>query len=260
MEWKSLSKSEALRITEAWQRMDKKSFDKMVLNWETDINTELDDEYKALRSEVIMAKKSVDEIVGNDENYKLKKNYYTDLFFGRKLYEVLKNYDFGVRMASNDQVWIYLCVKVFPDIVHKRYAGATKKKSTGETVNLNVNEERFWKTKRRIYLKVLWWYIFLSLQLDQNGSEDLDATVNVLKNNSTDEIVQIVERSGSAGYRVDVYRHIMKYYAENRDRYDNKRFRQVMALNTAKTQVIEPELMIGGVNSYVKELFDYFDK
>ena len=260
MEWKVLSKSEASRITGSWQQMEKKSFDEMIENCETSISDELNDEYKALRAEVLDAKKNVDQLIVNDTNYKLKKDYYTDLLFGRKFYEILRKYNFGVRMASNDQVWIYFCVKVFPDIVHKRYTGSKKKKDTGETIELNVNEERFWQTRRRIYLKVLWWYIYLSLQFDKDGNEDLDGTVHILMNNSTDEIVQIVERSGSAGYRVDVYRYIMKYYSENRDRYDNIRFRQVMVLNTAKTQIIEPDLMLGGVKTYVKELFEYFDE
>ena len=156
-------------------------------------------------------------------------------------------------------MWIYLCVKVFPDLIHNRYPGHKLKTELG-VIQRNINEERFWKTRRRIYLKVLWWYVYLSLQFSEDGREDLSKTYEVLKDNSTDEIVQIVERSGSAGYRVDVYRALMKYYADNRDRYDNKRFRQVMVLNTAKTQIVEPLLMAGGIEEYIKELFEYFDE
>ena len=147
---------------------------------------------------------------------------------------------------------------VFPDLVHSRYPGAVKKSADGTAEKINVNEERFWKTRRRIYLKVLWWYIYLSVQTDDNGNEDLDRTVDILKDNSTDEIVQIVERSGTAGYRVDLYRAMMKYYSLHRDIYDNKKFRQVMVLNTARSQIIEPSLMDGGVQTYVRELFEYF--
>ena len=56
---------------------------------------------------------------------------------------------------------------------------------------------------------------------------------------------------------MDVYREIMKYYSANRDKYDNTKFRQVMVLNTAKTQVVEPDLIEGGVYVYVKELFEF---
>ena len=52
----------------------------------------------------------------------------------------------------------------------------------------------------------------------------------------------------------------MKFYANNRDKYDNKIFRQVMVLNTAKTQIVEPLLMTGGIETYVRELFEYFEK
>ena len=154
---------------------------------------------------------------------------------------------------------MYLCVNVFPDIVHQRYPGS-KIKTKEEVKDLNVNEDRFWKSKRRIYLKVLWWYIYLSLQFDKNEKEDFNLTYKILLNNTTDEVVQLVERAGSAGYRVDVCREIMNYYYLNRDKYDNKTFRKVMVLNTARTKVVEPLLVHGGFKAYVKELFDYFDE
>ena len=98
------------------------------------------------------------------------------------------------------------------------------------------------------------------MQTKEDGTEDLEKTFIILSGNSTDEIVQIVERSGPAGYRIDVYRELMRFYAENRDKYDNKIFRQVMVLNTAKTQIVEPLLMTGGIETYVRELFEYFKK
>ena len=33
-----------------------------------------------------------------------------------------------------------------------------------------------------------------------------------------------------------------------------------MVLNTARAQVVEPLLVRGGVKTYVKELFEYFDE
>ena len=231
----------------------------MVMEWPATIPQKLNDDYRQLRKDVMQAYTSAREAVLNDANAGTKKEYYTDLRFALNFYDVLKKYDFSLRMASNDQVWIYLCVKVFPDLIHNRYPGHKLKTELG-VIQRNINEERFWKTRRRIYLKVLWWYVYLSLQFSEDGREDLSKTYEVLKDNSTDEIVQIVERSGSAGYRVDVYRALMKYYADNRDRYDNKRFRQVMVLNTAKTQIVEPLLMAGGIEEYIKELFEYFDE
>lgn len=259
MQWEVLSKADAKQITNTWQEMPKEKFDLMVKEWPLTIPQKLNDDYRKLRNDVVQAYASAKETVMSDSNIGAKKEYYTDLRFALNLYDVLEKYDFSLRMAANDQVWIYLCVKVFPDIVHNRYPGHKIKTESG-IVQRNINEERFWKTRRRIYLKVLWWYVYLSLQFDEDGNVDINKTFDVLKDNSTDEIVQIVERSGAAGYRVDVYRYLMKYYANNRDRYDNKRFRQVMVLNTARTQIVEPLLMAGGIEEYIKELFEYFDE
>lgn len=259
MQWDVLSKTDAAQITASWQSMEKDRFDSMVADWPITVSQKLNEDYKQLRTEIIQVYKRAQEEVAIASKSGYKKDYYTDLKFALYLYSVLKKYGFSVRIASNDQVWIYLSVNVLPDIVQNRYPGSNAKTEAG-VVRRNVNEERFWKTRRRIYLKVLWWYVYLSLQFNEAGEEDLDETYRVLEGNSTDEIVQIVERSGAAGYRVDVYRALMKYYASNRNRYDNKRFRQVMVLNTARTQIVEPLLMTGGVEEYIKELFEYFDE
>lgn len=258
MEWRTLTKAEAAKITGQWIQMPYGEFQDIVDSWPETVPSGLDNDYRQLRVEVINAWNMVKNRVSASEEYRKKQDYYSDLFFAKELYTVLKSRNFSIRMASNDQVWIYMCVIVFPDLVHSRYPGSVKKNSDGTTEKVNVNEERFWRTRRRIYLKVLWWYIYLSIQIDENGKEDLDGTVDILKDNSTDEIVQIVERSGIAGYRVDLYRAMMKYYSLHRDVYDNKKFRQVMVLNTARSQIIEPSLMDGGVQTYVKELFEYF--
>lgn len=258
MEWKILSKLDASAITNTWQQMDRDTFNDMVADWPKRIEVEMPKEYEPLRTEVIKAYENSKIKVRDNVDYRKKKEYFTDLFFALDFYEIMKKYNFSVRMASNDQVWMYLCVKIFPDIIHDRYRG-TKVKFENSIIERNVNEERFWKTRRRIYLKVIWWYIYLSMQVDEKGQDDLIATFNILEDNSTDEIVQIVERSGAAGYRVDVYREIMKFYSANRDKYDNTKFRQVMVLNTAKTQIVEPDLIEGGVQVYVKELFEFVD-
>ena len=256
MEWKVLSKSDAALQTTEWQQMDEETFASMVKNWTEHLDSTIPDEYKELRTIVVKAYNDTKKEINNREEYKKKKDYFTDLIFALRFYEIMKSYDFSIRMASNDQVWMYLCVKIFPDVVHDRYTGVKLKTENG-IISKNVNEERYWKTRRRIYLKVLWWYIYLSLQCTKDGKEDMKATFDVLKGNSTDEIVQIVERSGVAGYRVDVYREIMRFYSENRNRCDNTTFRRVMVLNTAKTCIVEPDLIDGGVKSYVKELFEF---
>ena len=257
MQWEKLTKKEAERITNEWQNLSAEDFNVLVSSWpgliERSLNTNNKD-YLSLRKKVFDAYEKAKVV---KMNLGKKKDYLTDLRFALLLYAILDDYGFNARLASEDQIWIYLCVKVFPDIVHERYP---KSQSKDGTKVFNVNEDRFWKSKRRIYLKVLWWYVYLSLQFDRNDMIDLDLTYRILENNTTDEVVAIVERAGSAGYRVDVYRTLMRYYYLNRDKYDNKTFRKVMVLNTARTKVVEPLLVDGGIKAYVKELFDYFDE
>ena len=95
---------------------------------------------------------------------------------------------------------------------------------------------------------------FLPLQGDE------ESTREILKDNSTDEILQLVDRCGRDGYRVDLYREIMKQYAEMdvTERRKDQVFRKMMVLNTAKVQVIEPALVDGGEIKYVDDLCVYF--
>ena len=254
MQWLTLSKKEAAKKTEEWQKLPPEDFKMLVDAWPLSINRNLNHEYQDLRKKVCDAYKKAK---AETSNTVLKKDYLTDLRFALAFYAIMDDFGFSIRNASEDQIWMDLCVNVFPDIVHERYPGS---KTKDGTKTFNVNEDRFWKSKRRIYLKVMWWYVYLSLQFDRNGMIDLDLTYRILEKNTTDEVVAIVERAGSAGYRVDVCRTLMKYYSLNRNKYNNKIFRQVMVLNTARTQVVEPFLVSGGVIAYIKELFDYFEK
>ena len=103
---------------------------------------------------------------------------------------------------------------------------------------------------------MLWWYIYLSWQ----GSEK--DTITVLKDNSTDEILQLVDRCGRGGYRVDLYRALMLQNSklDPIDRRRRQLFRKMMVLNTARVQVIEPELTVGGNIGYAESLSKYFQE
>ena len=170
--------------------------------------------------------------VGDDE----RKKYTLDLDVGLKLYSILPPKDITLRTASDDGVWRYLSVRVLPDLVHKRWGD---------------NPIHFWSMSRRIWLKTLWWYVHISWQGDE------PSTRAVLEKFSTDEIVQLVERSGS-GYRIELYREIMKQYGVIVRGNDGCQdiFRIVMKLNTATLISMEPAFSEGGIEGYVKRLFD----
>lgn len=167
--------------------------------------------------------------------------YRIDLYFGLGLYQLLnQKYGMNIRLASSPGVWRYLSMIVATDIVEMRY---------------NVSHpDRYWKKARRLWLRVLWWYIHLSWQGDEEKTE------RILRNNTTDEILQLVDRTGKGGYRVNLYREIMRVNAE-KDRKTwakDQMFRKIMVLNTARLQVMEPSLVNGGEKQFVKDLCDYF--
>lgn len=252
MDWKLLSRKESEDITSTWANMSDVDFASLIKSWDVD-STEIPDEYivlkKALYDEYNKVLITLED--KHDKNYKLycdRKKYFFDLLFGWRLYNVLGRYNFGVRLASNDQVWAYLSIKVLPKIVYERY----------HTDEQRINLERFFKSSRRIYLKAIWWYIYLTGQKGVTDEETFEKTFEVLKENGTDDIVQLVERCGPEGYRVEVYREIAKKYASIGSKRPKNLLRKVMVLNTARTALVEPQLTKGGVQGYVENLFKYF--
>ncbi|KAB8125583.1 hypothetical protein F9U64_22380 [Gracilibacillus oryzae] len=225
--WKTLSKNNAAKETASW-----KTDHIPVPHFENDM--------APLREKLVEAdSNTVNFLNENQSEIKNRKDYFYDLKFGLELYHILnEEYNFSERNASDDEVWIYLSIRVVPDLVYKRWG---------------LTESRFYKQSRRIWLRTLWWYIHLSWA----GSKE--ETYNRLKSFTTDEVVQLVERSGPRGYRIDLTREIMKQFSFAYENSDRLLFRRIMKVNTARLKVIEPSLALGGLAQYVKELIDYFD-
>ncbi|TGB03507.1 hypothetical protein [Halobacillus salinus] len=230
--WKEMSRKEA-----------DKRFEEMVNNGfepklrKNQFDAPLRDHLIAMHNEIL------EEFSLNEESLN-KKTYLYDLQFALRLYNLLISDDFqmSVQSASSDGVWRYISLNIIPDIVHTRWGS---------------NDNRFYKQPRRIWVKTLWWYIFLSWQ----GS--VRETESILRSNTTDDLVQLVERAGANGYRVSLSREIMKYYGQipsDSDLRSRNLFRKVMKLNTAKTSTLEPELIDGGIEAYVRDLFENFTK
>lgn len=265
MKWIEMTRGEAKKRTAAWNSMPEATFDEMMRKWGNDIVTHVHDEdYLNLRTEIIDEWKRVNKEQNGNSRYAV------DCHFAVSLYRILCQYGMSPRVASNDRIWMYLGIEIFPDITSARWGKYKIKHSDGSIDTFNVNESRYWKTVRRIYLKSLWWYVYLSYQDCGNPDDSLKNTLKCIESNSTDEIVQLVERAGSSGYRIDLYRAIMRKYAtvpafdgsQRQDgRYPKNRadlLRKVMKLNTARSSVLEPELTENGIDGYVKELFSYF--
>ena len=207
-------------------------------NW--DLNCP--EEFRQLRQDILdIFIRTFSELNIDPENIKEKNNsYLIDYIFGLKLYRLLnESYNMSIRTASTEGVWRYLSLCVVPDVIDLRYG--------------IDHPDRFWKKPKRLWFRVLWWYIHLSWQGDE------ESTKKVLKDNSTDEILQLVDRCGRDGYRVELYREIMKRYSllDPGIRRKEGAFRKIMVMNTAKVQAVEPALVDGGEEKYVGDLCDY---
>ena len=225
-----------------WKNISKMEAEAIMASWSDRPRADHDQQYAKIRQKLVESYKKINEQRSMSKTSAKGQEYDIDLLFGLDLYDYFRNNQNIIkeREASDDGIWRYLSIKVVPDIVFDRWG---------------FNPGRYWRDTRRIWLKVLWWYIHLSWQ----GSRD--ATKIVLKMNTTDEIVQLVERSGPSGYRVDLCRQIMKAYGdldENTKKTNPQILRRIMKLNTARLKVIQPALLQEGEEEYVTELFRYF--
>src|SRR5699024_3683962 len=78
------------------------------------------EDFLELRKLLIDARDKVFEKNGFDFSNNL--TYDFDLLYGLELYQVLnKDIGFNQRVASNDDIWRYLSIRVIPDVVHSRW-------------------------------------------------------------------------------------------------------------------------------------------
>ena len=206
---------------------------------------EVNNDYAIIRYEIQKMHKAVMYEMDPDALDK----YLYDTQMAIRLYKYFEKQDwFSLRVASDEGFWRYLSLIVVPDIVGQRW-GIT-------------NEGHFWKQPTRIWLRELWWYIYLSWQ---GSIEDTDRLICKARF-STDTIQNLVERVGKKGTYCETYRYIMYYFGKvpekvlegfskksKKKKYDL--FRTVMILHTAKSMVIEPDLYPGGPKGYARSLF-----
>lgn len=237
MIWEKRTRSDAKDMADEWNKMDEDAFLKTVKSWCSKSRDDLTNDYWDLRESLWAFYESADEVSVASGGY------LSDLNFGLNLYSFM-NEKMGMTssIASDDDVWRYIQMDVLPDLIFKRWS---KEQSD------RINDDRFWKNTRRIWLKVLWWYVHLSLQNDS-----VEETKLILANNSSDDISQLVERSGS-GYRIKLYRMIMLKYSQS-SRSD-KLLRKVLKLNVIRCATVEPLLIESEIEAYVDSLFKYFE-
>lgn len=248
--WETLSKNASMDRAENWTNMPTEGFNQLVGSWERHEVEECPIAYAELRGKIVGAYEEIKNHIENSPelNRSSTKTYQLEYRFAIRVYEILNAEGMTIRTASDDGVWRFLSMIVLPDIVYDRWKKIDSPKY--------INPDRFYVATRRIWLKILWWYVYLCWQ----GS--LEATESLISTNNANEISQLVERAGTGGYRVDLFREIMKYYdtniAQEKRIEERNLLSRVLQLNIARSQIIEPDLVPGGVSEYVKMLFEYF--
>lgn len=175
--------------------------------------------------------------IGQSIDYELGMDLYTNLLCIEQI---------GLRQASDDGFWRNLTCRVIPDYVYMRWSKVEDDQENGKT----WKHSRFYSKPQRNWLKIIWWMHHLSWQGDKNNTE------KTLKNFGSDAISQVVERTGSGGYPVDLYRKITARAGtyENQTEAEGA-LRRAMKLNTMKMQTLIPEFCEGGLSGYVDSLF-----
>jgi len=228
---KKFSKAQAKEFTDSIDSLSDIAFNDLKAQWLLHQVSGYDVIYEDLRTQVLNI----------FIKYAKSKEYEIDLNVGLCLYKYLDPAKgFTLTMANDDDIWRYLSCVVFPDITYQRYPKPAKD-------DIRINKKRFYLHTRRIWLKTLWWYIFLSWQGDEKK------TYEVLKAFGTDTISDFIERTGQ-GYRVLLYRQLMLAYSK----VDNKSsdlFNSIQKQNLVNCRTIEPALVDGAEKGYVKDLF-----
>lgn len=163
--------------------------------------------------------------------------YEFDFEFGIRMYQYFR---FELHMcesdAANDNIWRYLHLKVVPDLMLKRWPLDTAKNRA----------KRYYSASQRLYLKTLWWYIHMLWDTDEKTTRNYEANV---------DISQIMDRSGSKGTRVVVYKAILQAYSKV-DRSKRKELiERVLMLDASHCTTQEPELMGITLDEYAVRLY-----
>lgn len=236
MLWQRMSAKEAENAVAKIESKDKDEFKSLVEGWRNgSFSKDVDANYCEIRNKIYEVYKM----------YENKGDYEIDLRVGLALYELFlsNQYKMSPIYADDDDVWRFLSVKVFLDITYLR-------EPEEDRFGKYFSHDRVYKSRKRIWIKQLWWWIHLGWQ------GDVKSTYAVLRKYGSGCISQILERAG-IGYRIDITREMFRIASE---RYENKvpqkDFTALMMLYYAKMFVVEPTLMIGGVEKFLNQLID----
>ena len=166
-------------------------------NIHEDLQSFIQPEFRELHDKLLQLWEESKNEVNSEEG-----KYLCDLHFALKLYELFEQEDFSLWEASDDEIWSGLTIKVAPDIYYDRWSWE------------DGDHEQRWIYKRtwRVWMKTLWWWIYLAMVTDESGKLNKEKTIEQLSIHETTSIEILLDRCGS-GFRVDFCRKLMnKHY------------------------------------------------
>ena len=183
-----------------------------------------------------------------------KAPYQQDLIYGRRLYKILSSCEWlNWSVATNRGFWRYVALYTMPQIVYDRF-GPNEEKEAKE----GALATHFYAKYERIYPFTLYWIYKIC---DQGTPE---ATFEFLSKPcfSTDTILNVVERMGPKGFRIDVYKAIIEKFSKlDHSKYSktigapNLVLRALLVEHGIRNSVFVPELFKGGIEEYVERVF-----
>lgn len=231
IKWRTLTASECSAISLQWNDDFRKDINPLA-NFKDD---ELNDQYRGVREAIVSM---FDEAFSKYPVFS-RHEYDLDLDLAISVYEYFCGLGMVPADASNDGIWRYIQMKVVPDQILRRW----------KLKDHQLRDDRFWKQSWRMYLKILWWYVHLSY----NG--DLEETRRILQYNSSNDISQLVERTGE-GYRVEYLREIMRRYGElPEEKHGKDTLSHILMMNNVMCTRVDPELNGKTVEEHVDGLF-----
>lgn len=235
IKWKTLTASECSAISLQWND----DFHKAINPLSDFKDSDLNDQYKEIRKHIV----DLFEKTYSDHKVFSKHEYEIDLDLSIKIYDYFCDLGMTPTDASKDGIWRYIQMKVVPDMIFRRW-----KLKDG-----SLRDDRFWKQSWRLYLKILWWYVHLSYNVN------LDETRAILQNNTSNDISQLVERTGE-GYRIEYSREIMRRYGLlPKEKHGKDTLSHILMMNNILCTKIDPELRGESVEEYVDGLFKSLD-
>lgn len=181
--------------------------------------------------------------------------YQIDLVYGKKIFELLSSYDwFTWDVATNRGFWRYIALFVMPQCVYERF----KSEDSEGNVKMTALASHFYAKWERVYPFTLFWIFKIA---DQGNPE---ATFDFLSKDcfSTDTILNVIERMGPKGFRLDIYRKILeRFSALDFSKYaetigsPNYVLRALLVEHGIKNSVYVPELCANGIDGYIEKVF-----